>query len=345
MSVVHGEKFSIPQQSTFTFEFRSMKTFSLCCVGFLVGAAAAFVTQTPVLETLGYAPKSTSSESSTQLAANDKTDIMDAKEKFAQRETGKQTEVTHQLSIRPTSVANDSSAAKKPTGSMTKTEAVAKPADAKSEIAGRTAPKKITNKYVARRPQNAGSGTVASSKAPSIKSEMSQSTMSKSEMKPEAGKAEMKKPAATKRVVVAKPPMRDIEPNKDVAPKTSKPANPLAGKWQVINASFADKMMSPKQTKSMALEFVDEKIIIKQGDKLETGKFEIGKVRQTEDQVVTELEIKSARKNGPTIKGFYYVGAGKLTMVWGAPGAKRPNPNVDAEIKAARTFKLKPSMQ
>ena len=79
------------------------------------------------------------------------------------------------------------------------------------------------------------------------------------------------------------------------------------------------------------------------GDKVEIGKFEVGQVQKTEDQSITELEIKSTRKNAPSIKGFYYQVGDDLTMVWGAPGAKRPNPGSEKDIEAARTLNLKPA--
>ena len=221
------------------------------------------------------------------------------------------------------------------------------------EVASRPTPKKITNKFARRPKQDTAAPTAkdiagASSKAPSIPAK--------------------KEPVVKKQIVVAKPPMDEVK-SEAKAKKTSaanakvpaketrsiakstptpkaeaKKPESLSGQWQVTKAIHAGRVLSEKQTKAMAMEFVGEDIVIKHGKKRETAKFEIGEFESEGDSVFAELEIKSNRKNTPSIKGFFNKNGEVLTMVWGAPGAERPNPEDAEEIEAARTLTLKRSV-
>ena len=127
--------------------------------------------------------------------------------------------------------------------------------------------------------------------------------------------------------------------------KKTEPRKPsrLSGSWQVIKAVHGGRVLSTKQARAMTMKFVGEDIVIKHGKKRETGKFVAGKIASTNGSESADLEIKSSRKDMPSIKGFYTKKGDVVTMVWGAPGAERPDPNVREEIKAARTLTLKPS--
>lgn len=249
------------------------------------------------------------------------------------------------------------------------------------KVASNPVPRKIKNRFV--RPQTSTKTTPnkelagASSKAPSIRPK--KKSMIKQEVvvakppikdiKPAA--VDLKAPVAKTKPPVVKPkamvkpkvmakakpstktsPVTKTTPlvnSKDVAKSMKTPEaavkkpNPLSGQWQVTKAIHAGRVLSKKQTKAMAMEFIDGNIVIKHGKKRETGKFEIGKIAVSDDADFAELEIKSSRENMPPIKGFYTRNGDIVTMVWGAPGAKRPDPNVGAEIEAARTLTLQPS--
>jgi len=255
-----------------------------------------------------------------------------------------------------------------------------KPSDAitpEVKVASHLVPRKVKNKFLnpetftKAAPKKGLAG--ASSKAPSIrpktkpmiKKEVVVAKPPIKDVKPTSTDLKAPVPVVTTKPPVVKPkaiakakPATKITPktrtatakSKDVAKsmkapevKAKKP-NLLSGQWQVTKAIHAGRVLSEKQTKAMAMEFIDGNIVIKHGKKRETGKFEIGNIAVSDESDFAELEIKSSRENMPTIKGFYTRNGDVVTMVWGAPGAKRPDPNVSEEIKAARTLTLQPSV-
>ena len=87
------------------------------------------------------------------------------------------------------------------------------------------------------------------------------------------------------------------------------------------------------------MEIEGEQITIVQGNKREIADFESGDVRKIGDTAFAELRIIS-RRGGKEIRGFYYFDAGELTMIWGAPGAERPDPTKADEMAKARILTL-----
>lgn len=382
-----------------------MKTIALCSFGLVLGIGAAFVTQTPVLETLGYQPEE---EVSAVVADVDQTDEaaegptadpqsitsqeppvpstekvlpvngLAAKADPTKRDpskwekafSSKDKEVANNVArAKPTSLSkkvenkHTTAAVKKakPTPKPA-AELVAKPAAKPStKLAAKPATKPVANpkaKPVALLSSDpATKPAMASSKAPSIKQteEVKANTTNRVvAAKPAIGsnaakpatsnvaKTETKAVAAKPEVDSPKPTKSTAEPTPESKPIAAKEPVRLAGKWKVAKAIHAGRLMPAKLVDSMSLQFVDEDIVIQVGEKREVGKFEIGEAHKTKVNVFTELEIKSSQENGPSIKGFYFSEGETLFMVWGAPGADRPNPNVPAELEAARTLFLTP---
>lgn len=398
-----------------------MKTFALCCVGFLAGTAAAFITQTPVLETLGYAPKKPAMMSSDldvnaeenmtteagmenrMVKANDSNENKETPHTEFARTTPSQ-DFSKSAATVPTKIANKHVKPKTATTKPKTKETVASTPKAPST---QTKPKEksvVKKQFVVAKPPMRGiqpeivvkkmptmkakprvgttqpmARTLTSARAMSVaraKSAAKARSTVKAKAKPTAkakSAAKAKPTAKAKSAAKAKPtakakpalipkdlpkpPMElakaDAAKAKEVAKeadrtpmvKKTEPRKPsrLSGSWQVIKAVHGGRVLSTKQARAMTMKFVGEDIVIKHGKKRETGKFVVGKIASTNGSESADLEIKSSRKDMPSIKGFYTKKGDVVTMVWGAPGAERPDPNVREEIKAARTLTLKPS--
>ena len=386
-----------------------MKTFALCCVGFLAGTAAAFITQTPVLETLGYAPKKPAMMSSDldvnaeenmtteagmenrMVKANDSNENKETPHTEFARTTPSQ-DFSKSAATVPTKIVNKHVKPKTATTKPKTKETVASTPKAPST---QTKPKEksvVKKQFVVAKPPMRGiqpeivvkkmptmkakprvgttqpmARTLTSARAMSVaraKSAAKARSTVKAKTKPtakaksaaKANSAAKAKPALIPKDL-PKPPMElakaDAAKAKEVAKeadrtpmvKKTEPRKPsrLSGSWQVIKAVHGGRVLSTKQARAMTMKFVGEDIVIKYGKKRETGKFVVGKIASTNGSESADLEIKSSRKDMPSIKGFYTKKGDVVTMVWGAPGAERPDPNVREEIKAARTLTLKPS--
>jgi uncharacterized protein (TIGR03067 family) len=163
----------------------------------------------------------------------------------------------------------------------------------------------------------------------------------------------------TERVVVAKPPLKEVSPGSDVeneetatatetaskpiesekAEKKDSKQEMLDGNWYVTRAVHAGRKVSFTKLKTMTMEIDGEQITIVQGDKREVAKIESGEVRKIGETAFAELKITSAG-GGKQIRGFYYFDENELTMIWGAPGAERPDPTNAEEMAKARILTL-----
>ncbi len=140
-----------------------------------------------------------------------------------------------------------------------------------------------------------------------------------------------------KKVVVAKPPMKEAESK--VSAKESMPT--LLGKWNVTQAVHNGKMISAAKIAKMSLEFDDDTLLIHQGKKAERGIVSWGGKRMLGKQMVSDIIIRSTRKNVKPISGFYFFDGKELSMVWSAPGGKSPKSMKASDLADSRILKLK----
>jgi len=206
--------------------------------------------------------------------------------------------------------------AKKPAMKKSESDAKGKVAASDPKSATPRTRTKRLGKNWRHRNQVAKSGDVAANRAPAIKK------------KPAVGKS--------KKVVVAKPPMEEVKPQG----LTQNSNSSLSGKWKVIEAIHEGKTMSAESLGQMSLEFSNNSLAIRQGEKIELGTVVAGGQRSFGKLTVNDIEIKSTRKNVPSIKGFYFLQGEELNMIWSAPGGELPNSMDADELIHSRVLKL-----
>ncbi|QEG23066.1 hypothetical protein [Mariniblastus fucicola] len=249
----------------------------------------------------------------------------------------------------------------------------------KAEIAesSKAAPKKIRNSFVK---ANEGVSDGEESARPMAKV-VNGERKSASEQVPSIAKPATTKPEtprstassespAPERVVVAKAPMDEPSDAKDratvppsatadssatadeaktAAKTTDRPESndtktepSLDGTWQVTKAVHGGRKIPTERLGDMTIQIEGQNILVQQGDKQEIGKLKSADASPVSKSKFSEMEIESTRENVPSIRGFYYFEGDKLTMVWGSPGADRPNPSNASGLESARILTLSP---
>ena len=172
---------------------------------------------------------------------------------------------------------------------------------------------------------------MASNRAPSLRKPVDRTPVKSNKLGTKV------KPNQPKRIVVSKPPIKEAAKAEETIAEEKQSS--LIGKWNVTRAKFAGKEIPFDKLKAMSMAFDGEQISIVQGGKREVADFESGEVQQIGDSSVAELKITSAG-GARVIRGFYYFDADELTMIWGAPGEKRPDPTKPEENAKARVLTL-----
>ena len=114
----------------------------------------------------------------------------------------------------------------------------------------------------------------------------------------------------------------------------------LAGKWRVTRAVHKGSNVPFDRYGRLEIEFDQGNIIIAQGDKREVGKLNASDVGMIGETSFAEIVIAPIEGDKKEIRGFYYYDNGELTLIWGAPGAARPDPTNRDDFAKARILTL-----